>query len=115
MPVVVIGRLATGRLAVLPFAPVLWLYAWAALSLVKHRMRTRSQLLISGQILIVTAGFVGILYAQSEVYSRITRIWVPAKDNYFFVLFIAETIVMILVIFRLAYKERRRETLGGSG
>lgn len=109
-----IGRLNAARLAVLPFAPILWLYAWAALSLVKHRMRTRSQLLISGEILIVTAGFVGILFAQSDVYRKMTGISVLENDNYFFTLFVAEIIVMILVIFRFAYKERQREGPGAT-
>lgn len=115
MSVIVIGRVAAARLAVLPFAPVLWLYAWWVLTFAKKLTRRWPGWLKAPVVgPLYAGGLVGILMAQGDLYTRMTGIWVLESDNYFFALLLAELAVGIILIFRLAYKERRREAAEGT-
>jgi hypothetical protein len=113
MPVMAIGRLAAARLAVLPFAPLLWPYAWWLVSFVRRRVPQSMR----GPVGPV-AGGVGIgaaLFAQADVYTRMTGIWAVANDNYFLGVILVEIAIMVLVVFLWTRREQSKEKAASAG
>ncbi len=101
------------RLAVLPFAPLLWVYFWCVLSFAKRLTRSWPRSLRAPVVgLLYAAELLRILLAQGKLYSRMTGIWVLGHDVYFMSVLLSELAVGILLVVRLAFHERRR---GGSG
>jgi hypothetical protein len=110
-----IGRLTAARLAVLPFAPALWaFFVWVAASGRKLAPKLPKSLRAPILGVVYSAVLVGLLYAQGDVYQRMTGIRVLAGDNYFFTLFVSEIIVGIALGFRLLYRDRRKERSGAA-
>lgn len=108
--------LTPARLTVLPFAPTLWLYMWWVPTSARRLTRAWPRWLrvpLLGTL--IAAGFVGILLAQADVYTRMTGIRVLANDSYFLGLFLVEIAIGLLLGVRLAYKEQRGERPGGTG
>lgn len=105
-----VGHLAAARLAVLPFAPLLWLCA-CALVASAGGITSRIPKSARGLVGALAAGVVlgGILSVQMDVYSRISGVRALENDSYFFALLLVEIAVALLVILRLAYTKRRKE------
>ena len=93
-----------GRLAVLPFGPLLWIVVWLSL---RYRARfSKNSTVRMVQALVIGLVLVAIIMIQLRLYGSIAQDQHPARDNVVFSVLLAQSLVGIFLTFGMLLSRR---------
>jgi len=97
-----------GRLAILPFAPLLWLVVWLSLRYRPHFLQ--NSIMRMAAALVVGMSLVAIFLIQIRLYGSITQAQPVADDNFVLAVLLGQSLVGIAMILWLVLSRRKKNS-----
>ncbi len=95
----------TARLVLLPFAVLEWSAVWLLRYVPSPIKNPPTRLLIQ---LAFGVGILGPWFVEATLYSSMTGIHILKNDDFFFGLTVAQHLVAVIILLRVAYERRRK-------